>query len=289
MDVYDTRSFLENTMHYMHKQDLKFLMHNVYSLILNITIQHIRLRFNNGLSLSFMEFEHDIDNIFDEINAYIPQFTTRSDTPSSNEKRWIFGAAFTVVSGLVSAYRFYKDYVFNKNMTRTLHYILSNQNHFSQNILTNKHNLLSLAEITSSNFKDVHADIFELKSDTNKKFDTNLTQLMHTSADSIFYKNYVLYYVNILHHLDHDLVAHNNRIKRIKSILHLKCKTFISGLHVLTNNRILESILHANVFSNILHGISQYLFKENVYSLLYSSSVQQRILQYEHCREFHYR
>ncbi len=85
MDVYDTHSFLENTMHYMHKQDLDFLKHNVYKLFLNITIQHIRLRFNNGLSLSFMEFEHDIDNIFDEINAYIPQFTIRSDTPFSRE------------------------------------------------------------------------------------------------------------------------------------------------------------------------------------------------------------
>ncbi len=56
MYLYDTDSFLENTMHYMHKQDSDFLMHNVYRLFLNITIQDIRLRFNNGLSLSFMEF-----------------------------------------------------------------------------------------------------------------------------------------------------------------------------------------------------------------------------------------
>ncbi len=127
--------------------------------------------------------------------------------------------------------------------------------------------------ITSSNFKDVHADISELKSDTNNKFDTYLTQLMHTSADSIFYKNYVLYYINVLHHLDHDLVAHYNRIERIKSVLHLKCRNFIFGLHILANNRIPESILHADVFSNVLLGISQYLLKENVYSLLYGSSV----------------
>ncbi len=33
---------------------------------------------------------------------------------------------------------------------------------------------------------------------------------MHTTADTIFYKNYILHYVNILHHLDHDLVIHNN-------------------------------------------------------------------------------
>ncbi len=34
-----------------------------------------------------------------------------------------------------------------------------------------------------------------------------------------------------------------------------------------------ESIVHADAFSNILLGISQYLLKENVYSLLYGSSV----------------
>ncbi len=190
----------------MHKQDLKFLMHNVYRLFLNITIQHIRIWFNNRLSLSFTEFEHDIDDIFDDVNAHIPQFTTRSDTPSTHEKSWISTAAFTFFSGLVSAYRFYKDYVFKKNMKQTLHYILDNQNHFSQNILTNKCNLLSFAEITSGNFKDVREDISDSKSDTDNKFDTYLTQLMHSSANSIFYKNYVLCYVNILYHLNHDLL-----------------------------------------------------------------------------------
>ncbi len=55
MDVYDTHFFLENTMHYMHKQDLEFLMDNVYRLFLDITIQYICLQFNNGLSLSLIE------------------------------------------------------------------------------------------------------------------------------------------------------------------------------------------------------------------------------------------
>ncbi len=90
--------------------------------------------------------------------------------------------------------------------------------------------------------KNVREDKSQLKNDTNTKFDAYLTKLMHTSADSIFYKNYVLYYVNIVHHLDHDLVAHNNRIERIKPVLHLKCRNFISGLHVLVNNKIPESI-----------------------------------------------
>ncbi len=96
---------------------------------------------------------------------------------------------------------------------------------------------------------------------------------MHTSADSIFYKNNILHYINILHHLDHDLVIHNNKIERIKSNLHIKCRNFISGLHILARNCIPESIPHADVFFNILHGVSQYLLKDNVYTLLYGTAV----------------
>ncbi len=185
--------------------------------------------------------------------------------PTKREQFWIFGVAFTIVSGLVTAYRIYKSYTFRKNVQRTLSYILSNQRHYQQNILSNKKYLLSLVEITSSNFKDVRTD--------NNKFHRYLHKLMHTTADTIFYENYILHYVNILHHLDHDLVIHNNKIERIKSNLHLKCRNIISGLHILARNLIPESILHANVFSNIMHGASQYLCKDNVYTLLYGTAV----------------
>ncbi len=134
---------------------------------------------------------------------------------------------------------------------------------FLQDILSNKCNLLSPAEITSSNFKGIHADLSQLKTDTNKKFDAYLTKLKHTTADAIFSNNSVLYYVNILHNFNHNLVTHNNRIERIRSVLHMKCRNFILGLHTLASNRIPESILHADVLSNILCGISQYLLKEN--------------------------
>ncbi len=179
-------------------------------------------------------------------------------THSQNVKKlWIFCVAFTVISGLVTAYRIYKSYTFKKNVQRTLHYIRY---------------LLSLAEITSSNFKDIRSDIDNLKANTNRKFDRYLHQLMHTSVDSIFNKNYLLHYVNILHHLDHDLVRHN-KIEHIKTTLHMKCRNFISGLHILNRNQIPESILHADVFSNIMRGISLYLRKDNIYTLLYGDSV----------------
>ncbi len=133
-------------------------------------------------------------------------------------------------------------------MQCTLSYIHSNQRHFQQNILSNKIYLLSLAEITSSNFKDVCSDIANLKKETNNKFDRYLHRLMHTSADSIFYKNYILHYMNILHHFVQDLVIYNKKIECINSNLHKKCRNFISGLHILARNRIPENNLHADVF-----------------------------------------
>ncbi len=267
MDIYDIQSLAENNKHYMNKSVLEYMMPNVYRLFLNITMQHVHHCFNHGFRSTFPEFERYIDVIFNEINAYIPQFTTKSDTPTKPEKHWIFGAAFTIVSHLVTAYRIYKSYTFRKNVQCTLSYILSNQRHYQQNILSNKKYLLSLAEITSSNFKDVCTDIANWKTDTSNNFDRYLHKLMHTTADTIFYKNYILHYVNILHHLDHDLVTHNNKIERIKSTLHMKCRNFISGLHILARNHIPESIRHADVFSNILHGVSKYLRKDNVYTL----------------------
>ncbi len=101
MDVYDIQSLVEHNKYYMNESVINFLMSNVYRLFLNITTQHIHHYFNHGLSSTFFEFERDIDDIFEEINAYIPQFTILSDTPTNREKCWIFRATFTVVSGLV--------------------------------------------------------------------------------------------------------------------------------------------------------------------------------------------
>ncbi len=84
----------------MDESVLRYIMPNIYKLFLNITIQHVRHHFNNSLCSTFLEFEQDIDDIFGEINAYIPQFTTRSDTHTKHEKRWIFGAAFTIIPSL---------------------------------------------------------------------------------------------------------------------------------------------------------------------------------------------
>ncbi len=255
MDVNDIPYLKDRTpsQYVINYPSLRNLMPGVYKLSLNITIQHVHLRFNNSLSSTFAEFETDIDDIFDEMNAYIPQFTTRSYTPTPRKKRWIIRAALTVVYGLVSAYRFYKSYTFKKDVKRTLHYILDRQRHLCQDLLSNIKDVFSLAEITSSNFKDLRSDFKSLKSDTDMKFDTYLTNLMYTTADGVFYKNYLLYYVNILNRIDHNLVVHNNKVERIKTAILIKCRNFISGLPILASNKIPDSIVHADVLSNILY------------------------------------
>ncbi len=179
MDVYDIQSLEDNNKYYMNEYVPNFMMPNVYRLFLNITIQHVSHWFNHGLCSTFFEFEQDIDEIFDEINAYISQFTTKSDMPTKREKLWIFVVAFTVVSGLITAYRIYKIYIFRKNVQHNLSYILSNHRHFQENILSKKRYLPSLAEITSSNFKDVRSDIANLKKETNNKFNKYLHRPMH--------------------------------------------------------------------------------------------------------------
>ncbi len=129
-DVYDIQSLAENNKHYMNESVLDYMMPIVYRLFLNITIQDVPHRFNHGLRSTFLEFERDTDEIFNEINAFIPQFTTKSDTPTKRETQRIFGMAFVIVSGLVTAYRIYKSYTFRKNVQHTLSYILSNKRHY---------------------------------------------------------------------------------------------------------------------------------------------------------------
>ncbi len=76
MDVEDIQSLVDHNKYYMNQSVLNIIMSNVYRLFLNITI-HVCHHFNNALNSTFLEFEQDIDDIFEEINAYIPQFTTR--------------------------------------------------------------------------------------------------------------------------------------------------------------------------------------------------------------------
>ncbi len=45
-----------------------------------------------------------------------------------------------------------------------------------------------------------------------------------------------------------ELENYNNEMQMAKSILFTESRTFVSGLHILAENKILESILHANVF-----------------------------------------
>ncbi len=94
---------------------------------------------------------------------------------------------------------------------------------------------------------------------TFEYFQSYTSSLLATNGDAIFNKNYLLYYVNTVDKVNTDLSFYKNELQTAKSILYTKCRTFISGLHILAENKIPESILHANVFSNILHLIAQQL------------------------------
>ncbi len=92
----------------------------------------------------------------------------------------------SVVSGLFSEWKFYKDRRFKQNLHRTLKYIINEQKAFKTGILTNKGNLLSLPEITSANFKDFKDDFHKLEASTSRKFAQYITSVLQTYAGAVF-------------------------------------------------------------------------------------------------------
>ncbi len=225
-------------------------------------------QFHYDQSVSSIEFEHKIDTILTEINAYIPRFVIRTDTPDRYERSLIFCVTMGIISWLFSAWKFYKDRRLKQNLHRTLKYIINAQKEFKTAILNNKGNLLSLAD-----FKDLKDDFHKLEGITSKKFDQYVTFILYSYADAGFYRNYLFFYANVIHELGHDLNLINNKIERVKTKLYIKCQNFVSGLHVLADNKIPESILHADMPANILLAIARELQHDNRYSLLYGSKV----------------
>ncbi len=192
--------------------------------------------------------------------------------PNRKERNLIFGAAMSVVCRLFSAWTFYKDRRFKQYLHRTLRYI-NEQKAFRTGILTNKGNLLSLAEITLANFKEIKEDFHNLQESTSRKFDQYLTSVLHSYADTLFYRNYLFFYTNVIHKLHHDLNLINNKIERAKTNLYMKCRSLVSGLHILADSRIPESILHADTHANTLLSTTNELQHDNRYSLLYGNEV----------------
>ncbi len=146
-------SALLNHHRFLQRKHINAYKPDIFKMHLNITIQYIKIRFAEYIRLSSAKFGKEIDFILSETNAYILRIVPRSDTPVNHEKRAILAALFTVGSGLFSAWRFYKDYTFKRNLRWMLHHILNDHKHFRQGILSNRRNLVSLADITASNFR----------------------------------------------------------------------------------------------------------------------------------------
>jgi len=267
------RSAFVNRFNYINSKHIRDYKPEVYKMFLNITIQYMNIRFSQGVRDSSMVFEQEIDYILDEVNAYIPRFITKSDVPDYREKRALLSALLTIGGGLFSAWKFYKDYTFKRNLRRTLHHILKDNKNFKFGIMTNRRNLVSLADITASNFKDLRKKFVDLRNITWNNFNQHTTDLINTQSDSIFYRNYLLFYIDAIDKVNFDLALYNNKLQTAKSILYTKCRTFISGLHTLAENKIPESILHADVFNKMLLEISDNLKKETNFDLLYGTVV----------------
>ncbi len=130
------KSALLNQHRYLKRRQITPYKPELFKMHLNITIQYINIRFAEYIKTSSAKFEKEIDFILSETNAYIPRFVTRTDTLVNLEKRAILAALFTVGSGLFSAWHFYKDYTFKRNLRRTLHHIINDGKHFRQGILS---------------------------------------------------------------------------------------------------------------------------------------------------------
>ena len=242
-------------------------------LLLNITLQYMQVRFAIGLHSDAIIFSSELDLILKDVNAYIPTFTTDTTLTRDRQKRFILASMFTVASGIFSAWRFYKDYQFKKNLRRTLHVILASQNVFKHGIMVNHRNLLSLADITSINFHKVQSDYIKLRHFLHKKFAVYNINLLKMRSESVNYFEYNLHYTNILHKISHDLNHFRSKIQFSKNIIYQKARSFISGLHILAESKIPETILHATTFSHILHSIKNELNNNTNYQLLYGTEV----------------
>ncbi len=98
-----------------------------------------------------------------------------------------------------------------------------------QGILSNSWNLVSLADITASNFKFLHKKCEGLRNITFEYFQSYTSSLIATKGETIFNRNYILYYVNTTDKANTDLSFYRNELQTAKS--------FISRLHILVENK----------------------------------------------------
>ena len=246
---------------------------DIYRIFMNITLQYKNIRFYRGVQENSIAFEKEIGYVLDEINSYIPRFVTRTETITKREKRSIIAALFTIGSGLFSTWRFYKDYTFKRNLKRTLKYILDNNEQFRSGILSNRRNLLSLADVTGSNFRELRTKFAELRNLTDRNYRSLRGSIMNAWRDTTFFRDFILHYINTFDQVNSEFIQYADKLDMAKSILYTKCRSFISGLHVLADNKVPEAILHGNTFGHMLQTISDDLHKTTYYSLLHGTIV----------------
>ncbi len=185
------RSFLFEQHKFLKGNNVNKFKPIICQMFLNISVQYVNIRFAENMKLSSAKFENEIDYILTETNAYIPRFITRSDKFTDREKHSIIAGLLTLGSGLFSAWRFYKDWTFKRNLKRTLRYILNEVELFRRGILTNRRSLIDLADITHSNFNKMHQRFIGLANKVSIHFHHFTNSLISSRKDTIFYRNYL--------------------------------------------------------------------------------------------------
>ncbi len=119
----------------------------------------------------------------------------------------------------------------------------------------------------------MHQTFISLANIVSIHFTHLTTSIISSNRHRVFHRNYLQYYMYTMDKMNTELENYNNEMQMAKSILFTESRTFVSGLHILAENKILESILHANVFKNILVTVQYQLEVSKKYRLLYGSTV----------------
>ncbi len=247
----------------------------LYGAYLNITVIYKKARFATYLQSNMKTLDARIDTVFNELNAYIPRFETMSHDaqPNLQEKRAIFSTLLTLLSTSFSVWKFYRDYRYKQHLKKTLRYILQDNHQYKKGIATSQSGLITLAEVTGSTFRKQESELKSLQSHMRHHFKLLYEQSLFRYRYQISTRHFLYHYVNYMDKLDFELDGFKNALQTTTTILYMQARTFVSGLHVLSEHRLPESIIHADTLTYILTSVDNSLAKNAMYSLLYGKSV----------------
>ena len=248
---------------------------DLYSVMVQLVLKYKQVRFQHYLRTSLDTFDSKLDVVLDEVHAYIPRFITQSyaDQPPGRDKRAILSGLFTVASAAFSAYKFWRDYRHQQYMRRVMPYIIRRQNLHHKGILANKAGLVTLTQMTSEAFKKTTSALNDLRATVVQNFQVHSAAIYYNAQLSITLKDRMLHFASEMDKADHKMESFSLRMESTKAMLYDHVRNFVSGLHVLSENTLPESILHATDLKILLNNVRDELSRDGHYSLLFGDQV----------------